>query len=174
MNKPDIIVTKDTDMLASLTPCMDFFSLPVKNQPPKVTTYDEMYQTIPPKLRDLGVSLYKYNAYLNALGKSHNDMSKSLKSGVDTTDAILHILDGDYSDLENVDMFLAQMKSYDLSCYPRLGEVKNAIENDFERNGKLANLDEFHEFCNRNNVTGISDRYFSDFINSFDPRYFTR
>lgn len=174
VNKPDIIVTKDTDLTFSVTPACPFFSLPTKGQEPKVITYDEMYATIPDSLKAKGLSLYQYNAYLNSLGKSHNDMSRSLKPGIDTTTAILHIMDGDYSDLDNVDLFLAQMKSYDLSCYPHLREVQQAIAMDFGTKGKLANLDEFHDFCMKNKVSGISDRYFSDFTNSFDPRLFSK
>ena len=171
--KKDVIITKDTDLMYSLTPLVDFFSIPKRGEEPKVITYDEMYSQIPEVLKNKGVSLYQYNAYLNALGKSHNDMSKSLRAGVDTTEAILHILDGDYSDLIDLDIFFAQMKSYDLSQYPGLSEVQRAIAEDFGTKGRLATLEDFHKFCERNNVTGISDKYFSDLINSFDPRLFS-
>jgi hypothetical protein len=175
-DKPDVIITKDSDLQYSLTPGPNgtvFFSLPTKGSEPKVITYEEMYETIPQVLRDRGVSLYMYNAYLNAFGKGHNDLGRCLKPGVDHVEAILHILDGNYSDINNVDFFNAQMKSYDLGCYPGIEEVQRAIANDFETKGKLGTLDDFHMFCSKHGVNGISDRYYSDFISTFDPKFFT-
>ena len=173
ISKPDIIITKDTDLLYSLSPTCCFFSLPTRGSEPKVTTYEEMYQTIPQELRDRGLSLYNYHAFMDSLGLGHNDMGSSKKSKADTTQTILKIMNGDYSDVENVDLFKAQMSTFNLSNFPDLDKVQTAINNDFERAGKLGTVDDFHFFCSRYGVEGISDRYFTEFADEFDPRMFS-
>lgn len=174
INKPDIIITKDTDLLYSLSPTCSFFSLPTRGSEPKVTTYDEMYATIPQELRDKGVSLYNYHAFMDSLGfTGHNDMASSKKSKSNPVETILKIMAGDYSDVENIELFKAQMSTFNLGNFPNLDKVQNAINTEFETKGKLGSLDDFHFFCSKYGVQGISDRYYSEFADEFDPRLFT-
>ena len=173
---PDLILTKDNDLTYSLTPTCSLFYLPTKGSEPKVITYNEMYYKIPEPLREAGVSLYQYNSYLNALGKSHNDMSRTLKKGYDETQAILDIVTkGDLGCIEpdRVELFNAQLKSYDLSIYPKLEEVKRIIHQDLQTMGKYPSSQDFRDFCMRNSIEGISEKYFSDFSSVFDPKMFT-
>lgn len=171
--KPNVIVTKDSDLSYSLCPNCVQFKLPTRGSDPKVITYDEMYATIPESLKNRGVSLYQYFALINSLGFSHNDTAKTIKdSTADTEEVILRILSGDYSDVENVDAFKAQMNSFNLGIFPNLEDVKKIIANDFMTVGKLGSLQDFHEFCKKHSVTGISDKYYLDFIKRFDPKLF--
>ena len=171
---PDVILTKDTDLQYSLTPSCRFFSLPTRGSEPRIISYDEKYYEIPEVLRNSGMSLYMYNAYQNALGKSHNDMSRTLKKNWDPTDAILHIAQGDYSCIEpdRIELFQAQLKSYDLSIFPRVEEVKKEISK-FNTVGHMPKIEDFHQFCATNNVSGITDKYFNDFTSLFDSKLFT-
>ena len=174
---PDLILTKDNDLTYSLTPSCSLFYLPTKGSEPRVITYAEMYYKIPESLRNIGIGLYQYNSYLNALGKSHNDMSRTMKKGYDETQAIIDIVTkGDYSCIEpeRIELFKAQLKSYDLSIYPKLDEVKRIINNDLRTIGNYPNSQVFKEFCAKNQVEGISERYFSDFYSVFDPKLFTK
>ena len=172
--KKDVIVTTDSDLAYSLSPGCDLFRPGTKGKDPKVITYNEMWDTIPQELKDRGMSLYYYHAYMDAIGEGHNHLGVSRKAGVDPVKATLKILDGDFSDIENPDMFKAQLKSFDLSCFPRVEKVKNDISNLFPTAGKLGTLDDFHWFCKKYDVQGISDRYFSEFSDGFNYKLFTQ
>lgn len=173
--KPNLIVTKDSDLSYSLCPsCYQFF-LPTRGSTPRLVSYDEMYDTIPQVLKDRGVSLYQYHAYCDSLGVTgHNDNLKTIKPRRDGTQAILHILDGNYEDVENVDAFNAQLRSFDLSIFPELDEVKNMIMNDFGTVGSIGNLDVFHKFCQDNKVEKISDDYYMGLVSRFDQKLFSK
>lgn len=173
--KPNLIVTKDSDLSYSLCPsCYQFF-LPTKGSNPKLVSYDEMYNTVPDVLKDRGLSLYEYHAYCDSLGiTGHNDNLKTIKPRRDGTKAILNILDGNYEDVDNVDAFLAQLKSFDLSIFPNLEDVKNMIINDFSTAGSIGDLNVFHKFCTDNKVEKITDDYYLGLVSRFDQKLFSK
>lgn len=174
--KPNVIFTKDSDLQYSTCPnCV--WACPPNTKAgetvPKIITYDEMYYQIPEPLRNKGLSLYNYNALMNAAGfMGHNDMGVAKKSRVDPVQTLLKVMDGDYSDIENQAMFQAQLDSYDLSKFPSISEVQVDIAN-FDKIGHYGSLSDFHEFCNKNNITQISDKYYSAMIERFDQKLFT-
>ena len=173
--KPNLIVTKDSDLSYSLCPSCFQFLLPTKGSTPKTISYDEMYDTVPDVLKERGLSLYQYHAYCDSLGiTGHNDNLKTIKPRRDGTQAILHILDGNYEDVENIDAFNAQLRSFDLSIFPDLEEVKNMIMNDFSTVGSIGDLDVFHKFCNDFKVDKISDNYYMGLVNRFDQKLFSK
>lgn len=172
--KPNVIVTKDSDLSYSLAPNTVQFLVPTKGKNPEFVYYNDMYYKIPQVLRDRGVSLYMYHAYCDSLGVTgHNDNLKTIKPGVDGTTAILHILDGDYSDVANIPAFEAQMRSFDLSNFPDLDKVQNMILNDFSKAGHIGTIPEFKAFCNKNNITGISDAYYMTFTDRLEQRLYS-
>ena len=134
-----------------------------------------MYDTVPDVLKDRGLSLYEYHAYCDSLGiTGHNDNLKTIKPRRDGTKAILNILDGNYEDVENVDAFLAQLKSFDLSIFPNLEDVKNMIINDFSTAGSIGDLNVFHKFCTDNKVEKITDDYYLGLVSRFDQKLFSK
>lgn len=173
-DKPNVIVTKDSDLMWSTCPGCDQFLLPTKGSEPKTVTYSEMYYKIPEILRDKGLGLYMYHAYCDSLGVTgHNDNLKTIKQGHDGTQAILNIMNGDYSDVSNPDAFKAQMKSFDLSCFPQVDQVNNMIQCDFGTVGKIGSLKEFKDFCVRYGIKGISDAYYNGLSERFDTKLFS-
>jgi 5'-3' exonuclease len=173
-SKPNVIVTKDSDLSWSVCPGCDQFLLPTRGSDPKVVTYNEMYYKIPEVLRNNGLGLYMYHAYCDSLGiTGHNDNLKTIKSGHDGTQAILNIMNGDYSDVEKVDAFKAQMRSFDLSCFPQVDRVNDMIFNDFPKVGKIGTVEDFREFCTKFNVKGISDSYYKGLSERFDVKLFS-
>ena len=170
--KPNLIITKDTDQQFSISPKVDYFKIPGGKQEPKVITYDEMYATIPDFLKGR-ISLYNYHAYFESLGDSHNDMRSPRKPGTDVDTTILHILDGDYSDLEDIELFKRNISSFNIGNFPRFEEARRAILDLVPTAGRLGTLGEFHEFCDKHGITGISDKYFTEFISRFDPKLFS-
>lgn len=172
--KPNVIITKDSDLMYSLCPGCDQFLLPTRGSEPQTITYNEMYYKIPEVLRNKGLGLYMYHAYCDSLGiTGHNDNLKTIKSGHDGTQAILNIMNGDYSDVEKVDAFKAQMRSFDLSCFPQVDQVNNMIQNEFGTAGKIGTLDDFKDFCVRHGVKGISDSYYNGLSCRFDVKLFS-
>ena len=172
--KPNVIFTKDSDLQYSTCPNCIWACPPKSGETePKILTYDDMYYQIPEPLRRSGLSLYNYNALMNAAGfMGHNDMGVAKKSHTDSVQALLRIMSGNYSDLENVDMFKAQLASYDLSQFPDIEKVKEDISK-FDKIGHYGTLDDFHKFCADNNVTQVSDRYYTAMRDRFDQKLFT-
>lgn len=174
-DKPNLIVTKDSDLTWSLCPGCDQFLLPTKGSLPTIVTYDDMYYKIPEVLRNSGLGLYMYHAYCDSLGiTGHNDNLKTIKSGKDGTQTILKIMNGDYSDVEKPDAFRAQMKSFDLSCFPDVDRVNDMIQNDFKTRGHIGTLDEFKIFCTKYDIKGISDTYYNGLSERFDTKLFSK
>lgn len=171
--KKSIFITKDSDLLYSLSPMMDYFKLPTGGSAPKVVTYDEMYQTIPQELLAEGVTLYQYKSFLDSLGKGHNDLGDSGKKHIDVNQAILKVLKGDMSDIENPDFFNKQMESFDLTKFPRIQDAIKIVKEKYGTEGKIGTLDDFHKFCEKHGVTGISDTYFTNLMSKFDSKLFS-
>ena len=170
--KPSVIITKDSDLMYSLTPQMEYFKIPTGGSSPKIITYDEMYQTIPADLQGK-VSLYDYRALHESLGDGHNNMRGTKKNGVNTEDAIRHIIMGDYSDVEDLEGFKTRMSTFNLGNFPRFEEAKRVVLDLFSTVGRLGTLAEFRSFCEKYGIEKISDRYFTEFISRFDPKLFS-
>lgn len=170
--KPSVIVTKDSDLQYCLTPKMDYFKLPTRGSEPEIITYNQMYSTIPAELRGK-ISLYKYKAILDSAGEGHNGMRKTRKDRVNLTEMVLHVLNDDYSDFEDPDLFKLQLSTFDVGKFPGIEEAKRTVRDLFPTAGKLGSLQEFHDFCDKYQVEGISDRYFTEFISRFDQKMYT-
>lgn len=171
---PNIIVTKDSDLQYSTCPNCVWMSPPSGGATdPKIIKYEEMYYNIPEALRQRGISLYMYNAYMNAAGFiGHNDMGISKKTHTDPVETILKVMDGDFSDIDNPEMFKTQLKSYDLSLFPGINIVKSDVDK-FMTTGHFGTLSDFHDFCEMNKITSISDRYYTNMISRFDQKLFS-
>lgn len=171
-DKPSIFVTKDSDWAYSLSPCTEYFRIPTSNSTPEIITYDKMYNQIPESLREKGVSLYMYKAYLDALGEGHNDMRKTKSSYANTEKTILEIMEGNFSNLDDPELFKLQFQSFDLSKYPRLEEAKRLVNDLMPTCGRLGDLETFHNLCDKYKLTGVSDKYFTEFISRFDEKLY--
>lgn len=170
-SKKNVLITKDSDWQYFTTPKMDYFKLPSKGKDPETITYEKMCNDMPSALHEK-VSLYYYKAFIDSFGAegSHNGMRRTLKSGVDVTNAILNILDGDFSDLSDPDLFKKQFSTFHVEKYPEFERAKRLLLYTATTGGRLGTVDEFHDFCDRIGITsGISDTYFNTFISRFDP-----
>jgi hypothetical protein len=169
-DKPSVMITKDSDISYCTSPKMLQFKMPVGKSEAKFITYEEMYNDMPQEIKDMGISLYQYKAFLDSMGaKGHNGMRKSIKDRVNAVEAIQHIMNGDYSDLEDYDLFSRQMETFDISKYPRFEEAKRQILEILPTTGGLGSISDFHKFCDKYGITKISDRYYTEFISRFDP-----
>lgn len=175
-DKPSVFITKDSDLKWSTSPSVNWFAIPKSGSKPETYTFESVYNEMPEILRNSGIAPYNYNAVRNALGDSHNDMRRTKKDGVNSIEASIRILlRGDYSDInpEFMEVFENQRKSYDLPSFPKYDEAMDKIINVLPVTGRLGSLDEFHDFCKNSNITGISDRYFNEFIGRLDKTLYT-
>lgn len=173
-DKPSVIVTKDTDVLYSITPKMDYFKIPTgKKDVPQIRKYTEVYENLVPKeLRDKKVSLYYYKSLLDSLGGGHNDMKRTSESR-DYDSIISKIMDGDFSGVRDREVFNIQLNSFNLTKFPNIKEAENLVLNKFPTMGHIdEDLSNLNEIRNRYNITGISDDYFSNFSFRFDKNLF--
>lgn len=174
--KPSIIVTKDSDLQYALSPQMDYFKLPTKGSNPEIITYDKMFQTIPDSLKGI-LSLYDYKSYLDAMGEGHNGMRKTRKAYTNPETVIHHVLAGDYSDLDDVDLFKKQLSTFNLGNFPRLQEAKRIITDLFPNSGRLGSLQEFNAFKAKYGIGGpevyMTDQWFVNYISKFDPALYS-
>lgn len=175
-SKPSVIITKDSDLQYAISPQMDYFRIPAGGSEPQIITYNEMYAQIPDRLKGK-VSLYQYKSFMDSLGEGHNDMRKTKKSGVDPVDAIEHILNEDFSDLEDYDTFVNQYSTFSVEKFPRFEEAKQIITDQLGKVGKLGSEAEFKVFCNKFNLREDkyfnAEKFFSQFINRFDQKLFS-
>lgn len=172
--KPSIIVSKDSDLLYSTSPKCSVWQPPLGSKPEKLVTYDEAYRDLLPDRFKGRLSLYQYFAMSNSTGAiGHNDVSRTLIAGKNVDDAIDKVITyNDFSDFDQPEIFMKQYNSFDIWNFPRIEEAKRLITECIHKIGHLGSVDEFHNFCNKYNITGISDRYYSDFISKFDPKMF--
>ena len=171
--KPSIFVTKDSDLLSCTTPMMDYFKIPTKGSEPKILTYDEIYRDMMPEALKGKISLYAYRSFVEALGDGHNGMRRTRKDRADQVETILKILDNDYSNVSDPELFKLQFSSFDVTKFPEFEEARRLVTDLFGTSGKLGSLTEFHDFCDKYKITGISDKYFTEFISTFDSKLYS-
>ena len=175
-DKPSVIITKDSDLLYSTSPKCSVWQPPLSKKPQKLVTYNDAYNGLLPDRFKGRLSLYQYFAMQQATGLcGHNNMNRTVKStvklGVD--DIIEQALSGDYHNFEDAKLFKVQCKTFDIWSFPRFEQAKREITENLGIVGRLGSISEFHDFCDKHEISGISDRYFSDFINRFDPKLFS-
>lgn len=174
-DKPSVIISRDSDLIYSTSPKCFLWQPPLSSKPQKLITYDEAYNEYLPDRFKNRLGLYQYFALSNSTGVvGHNNMSRTLALGKDVDDAIEKaVFGGDFSDFDNPELFMKQYKSFDVWSFPRVEEVKRIITDCIGSIGHLGSIEEFHNFCMKNGIDGISDRYYSEFISHFDPKLFS-
>lgn len=170
--QPSVLVTKDSDWKYLINPRLDYFKMPKSGASPEITTYDEMYYQIPEPIRNKGISLYQYKSLVDSIDGSHNDMRRTRKEYVNLDQVIFEVINGNYSNIEDLELFKKQYNSFDISRYPRIDEARRLILDVLPNCGRLGSIPEFHNFCDRHGIKDISDKYFTDFINRFDPKLY--
>lgn len=172
--KKSIIVTKDSDCMYCTSPAVDYFRLPVGGSKPEIKTYTEIYtSSVPQELRNKGLSLYDYKAIWDSLDGGHNDLRKTRSRKTELTKTISLIMDGDFSMVSDKDLFLKQYETFRIDKFPMMSTALDEIMQKLPTVGHLGDLSEFHSFCNTYGITGISDEYYTTFINRFSQKLFT-
>jgi hypothetical protein len=170
-NKPSILITKDGDWSFFLNPKVDYFRIPLKGKDPEIITFSSMINEVPEELRSR-VSLYDWKALYDSIEGSHNAMRKTRFDRVNTKDIIKNIiLNEDYSGIEDYETFRKQYDSFLINKFPDFDKVCNMIYY-YDKSGRCGSLDEFKEFDKKYNI-GISDKYYTGYIDTFDTRLYS-
>lgn len=173
-DKPSVIITKDSDLLYSTSPGCALWIPPLGQKPSRLVTYEQACaEYLPPQFHGR-LSLYKYKAMADSTGAvGHNDMSRTVIPGIDVNTAIEKILTGDTSVLTNPELFKKQYETFNIWNFPRLEEARRHITENLPVIGRIGSIPEFHTFCDKNGISGISDRYFTEFVGRFDSKLFS-
>lgn len=171
-DKKSVLVTKDSDWKYFLSPSTVYFKIPTGGSKPEIITYDQMYYSIPENLREKGLSLYQYKMFLDSLEGGHNDMRPTKKPYLKVDEVIERVMEGDFSGVDDIELFQRQCSTFDISKYPRLGEAQRIITDLFPTAGRLGGIEEFHSICDKYGIKGVSDKYYLEFINRFDERLY--
>lgn len=129
--------------------------------------YDKMMEELG-TLKDSGLSLYKYKAFMDSLYGSHNDLlptvDKSLK--LNNVDLLTKLLDQNYSDLLHESLFKAQLDSFDIWNFPEYDLVIEKLKDARLKSPDFLTVDQFSELNSKFNL-GITSNYYNSFINRF-------
>ena len=170
-NKPSVIISRDSDWCYFTNPRIDCFRIPLKGANPEVVTFNKMIQEVPEDLRTK-ISLYQWKALYDSIEGSHNAMRRTRFDRIKTEDIIRNIiLREDYTGIEDYDIFRRQYESFQLERFPDFDKVCSMMYY-YDKSGKCGSMDEFKEFNSKYNI-GISEKYYSGYINTFDTKLYS-
>ena len=178
--KSSVVITKDSDLLYTLTPRLDYFKIPSGGSVPQIIKYSQVWYSLPEEIRDSGLSLYDYKCYSDSLGSGHNDMTRTKKLRSNTDKTILQILSGDYSNVEDRDTFERQLGTFKIQDFPNFDEAQFKLGEAFMRTGRILGYPEFKKFCDSYRLNTdyetpgryISERYYSEVTNNLDRKLY--
>lgn len=174
--KNSIVITKDSDLLYSLTPRLDYFKIPTAGSTPEIITYSQVWDNLSDEIKDSGLSLYDYKCYFDSLGSGHNDMIRTKKIKENTDRVILEILRGNYERVENRELFETQLRTFKIQEFPNFDEAQARLINAFTKSGSIGTYSDFKKFCDNYRINTdyqmagryISERYYSDLTEDLD------
>lgn len=174
--KNSVIITKDSDLLYSLTPRLDYFRIPSAGSAPEIITYSQVWNSLSDGIKGCGLSLYDYKCYSDSLGSGHNDMVRTKKPKTNTDQIILEILQGNYENVENRVLFETQLNTFKVQEFPNFDEAQSRLIDAFTKLGGISSYSKFKEFCDSYrintdyNTAGryISENYYNSLIEDLD------
>ena len=147
------IASSDSDWKYLLVEGSDHYNL--KN---KITSFYDMQE------ESGEVDLFLYKSILDSLYGSHNFLKdvSNLKIGV--PEVIRFMQSDDYSFTSDKELFLRQLKSFDVKNFPDFQYVCDKVKNQKVNFDKVMTDSEFSQFTIDNHIS-ITTKYFSDHIN---------
>lgn len=164
-DEKSVIISRDSDWKYRVSPNLDY-----AHDKGGITTYQEMYDSMPKELRDYGLSLYQYKSLIDSLFGSHNDMRRTVKEDIkDCPETYLRALDLDetlFATTEDFERFKLQTRSFDVDNFPECDKAK-AMLFYMNKNGRVATKGQFSNFriFNQFYVKDETYRVFSEQLN---------
>lgn len=125
-----IICSVDSDWKFWINKNVDLYN-PVKR---KFITYENVWDELGDKVKNLGISLFDVKCYLDSLYNSHNNLKSTTKCRwKDFSKVVSNILNGDYSLIDDMETFEKNMKSFNIASYPGVDDVKSIIRTMIDR-----------------------------------------
>lgn len=171
--RPSFICSKDSDWRYLLTKNSEI----LRYHRGTMEKYEEVLSEIPIEVQKKGVSLYLWKSATDALVGSHNYLQNCVKRDkqFDFVDIFDHLNDKDWlEEICDTDVFIPQLKSFEVVNYPDYNEVYSCIkENILGNTGKLLDTKLFSNFSKTYltslNGRPISDSYYDKFVSLINP-----
>lgn len=114
------------------------------------------------------VDIYEYKLIYDSLYGSHNDLIKCLKSDVSDSnfDIFRKLKSGDYSILEDIQVYKNQLESFNYKNYPDYQDILGIVD-DIKVKGSIFDEERFRELASTIGLR-ISSRYYSNYINNLN------
>lgn len=165
-DKPSCIASSDGDWGYNVSPKVHFCKVGMRGNETKVFTYNELSKDIDEDIVGK-VSLYDWKSYYDSIEGSHNDMRRTRRDNFNTRNIINNIiLRGDYSGIEDMDLFNLQYSTFKIERFPGFNRIIDEFNSKLNL-GKIASLEEFKLFNNDNNL-GISDKWYNSLSDRLD------
>jgi len=137
-------------------------------------TYQDMVNTEMAELTDLkDLSLYKLKSFSDSVFGSHNNLtSVELTDDIGFKELITHLYHDQFDILKDKDLYLRQLRSFDVYSYPEIDIVKGLINNNLK---PTYPMDE-QEFSLLRTMTGfkVSVDYYLNTIENMDLTRYER
>lgn len=166
-NKKSVIISFDSDWESWLGPNTDYYNL----RRDEITTYEQTLKWHKPIE---GYSVFQSKAFRDSMRGSHNNLKQTLKSeykSVSSAVIIRAFERGDYKYFSNVELFKAQLRTFDITSYPDYENVSQFLKR-VENEGSLLDLDGFRIIRERMHMipSQLSTKLYLSFVNSVNPR----
>jgi hydrogenase maturation factor len=163
-NERSCLVSIDEDWSYLINKNVDW----LKTNTQSIFNYEKILDRNRNYLPDMGISLFQYKAYWDSLFGSHNDLVETIKKGenIDLKEVIKNCLNEDYSNINDIDKFKAQLKSFNINDYPEYDQVMEKIKL-IETEGSIMSIDEYDYFKLMNNFK-VRTEYYSNYVKEID------
>lgn len=165
-DKKSVLISFDSDWESWLGPNTDYYNL----RRDEVTTFDQAMRWHKPIQ---GYSVFQSKAFRDSMRGSHNNLKQTLKSeykSVPSIDIIKAFERGDYHYFSDVELFKAQLRTFDITSYPDYENVSQYLKSA-ERDGTLLDLDGFRIVRERMHVrpNQLSTKLYLSFMQNLNP-----
>ena len=178
-NKKSVFIARDSDIMYVLNDNVDYFSVPTSKEAKEknygIKTFSDVCSEIPNEILDK-VSLYEYKTIIDSFGSGHNGLRCVKKKKFYSNIALAQeIIEGDLSNLTDLEQFELQKSTFNVHDYPEYQEAVHIITDLFPTAGSISTFENWTNWCNSHKgLEGlIQQPFYNKFISRFDKNLFT-
>lgn len=164
-SKKSVLISYDSDWISWVDENTDYFNI-LHNS---VYTYEYILKNHPPVK---GLSLFESKAWRDSLNGSHNNLKRTRVQGekLTTLEYYNDFHRGDYSHFDDIELFKAQLHTFDFTQYPEYNKVSHWIDHVFDH-GHIATEEEFRKIRAKMNIKpkGLRSDWYMQFTESLNP-----
>lgn len=133
-----VIISFDSDWISWIGPNTDYYN--IKHD--EIFTHDYVSRIHPPIK---GFDLFESKAYRDSMKGSHNNLKRTIYNKYLKEKSVIMINafnEGNYEHFEDVDLFKAQLRTFDFSTYPDHDKASTFLEKVVKK-GQIGTVDDF-------------------------------